>query len=66
MSGMERMTERELKHELANVEQQKKALQKLLESASDHIEELVEGECADEDKAGALEAVAKFRRAATL
>ena len=33
MSELERI-ERELKHELANVVQQKKALQKLLESAS--------------------------------
>jgi len=65
MSGNEK-TERELKHELANVVQQKKALQKLLERASDKIEELVEGECAEEDKAGALEAAEKFRRAASL
>ena len=59
-------TERELRHELANVVQQKQALQKLLRSASDHIEELVGSECADENKAGALEAAAKFRRAAEL
>ena len=59
-------TERELKHELANVVQQKKALQKLLQRASDHIEELVGNECAEEDMAGALEAAAKFRRAAEL
>jgi hypothetical protein len=65
MSGNEK-TERELKHELANVVQQKMALQKLLENASAKIEELVEGECADEDKAGALQAVEKFRRAASL
>lgn len=65
MPGTE-MTERELKHELANVVQQKKALQKLLQSASDKIEELVGGECADEDKAGALQAAEKFRRAASL
>jgi hypothetical protein len=40
--------------------QQKKALQKLLESASDHIEELVAKDGAEQDKAGALEAAAKF------
>lgn len=58
--------ERELKHQLANVEQQKRALQHLLHSASDQIEELVESDCADEDKEGALEAVRKFRTAASL
>jgi predicted RNase H-like HicB family nuclease len=65
MSDCEK-TERELKHELANVVQQKKALQKLLQSASEHIEELVGSECAEENKAGALQAAAKFRRAAEL
>ena len=65
MPGTE-MTERELKHELANVVQQKKALQKLLQSASEKIEELVGGECAEEHKAGALQAAEKFRRAASL
>jgi len=59
-------TERELKHELANVVQQKKALQKLLEKASDKIEELIDSECAEEDKTGALQAAEKFRRAASL
>ena len=59
-------TERDLKHELANVVQQKKALQKLLENASERIEELVSSECAEEDKAGALKAAEKFRRAASL
>jgi HPt (histidine-containing phosphotransfer) domain-containing protein len=58
--------ERELKHQLANAEQQKRALQQLLHRASDQIEELVEGECADEDKQGALKAAEKFRRAASL
>ena len=38
-----------LKHELANAEQQKRALQHLLERASDEIEELVESECGEED-----------------
>lgn len=58
--------EHELKHQLANAEQQKRALQQLLNRASDHIEELVESECADEDKEGALKAAKKFRRAASL
>jgi len=58
--------ERELKHELANAQQQKRALQQLLHRASDHIEDLVERECADEDKEGALDAAKKFRRAASL
>ena len=59
-------TERELKHQLANAEQQKRALQQLLQRASEQIEELVENECADENKQGALEAAEKFRRAASL
>lgn len=65
MSELERI-ERELKHELANVVQQKKALQKLLESASTKIEELVVSGCAEKQKAEALEAAEKFRRAASL
>jgi len=65
MTG-QRDAESELKHQLANAEQQKRALQQLLHRASAQIEELVEGECADEDKQGALEAAEKFRRAASL
>ena len=65
MSG-DMESEHELKHQLANAEQQKRALQHLLHRASDQIEELVESECADEDKEGALKAARKFRRAASL
>jgi len=65
MSG-DMESESELKHQLANAEQQKRALQQLLLRATDHIEELVERECADEDKQGALKAARKFRRAASL
>ena len=59
-------SENELKHELANAVQQKQALQKLLQSASEKIEELVDSECAEEAKVGALRAAEKFRRAASL
>ena len=55
-----------LKHELANAEQQKRALQHLLERASDEIEERVESECGEEDKAKAAAAVKRFRRASSL
>ena len=55
-----------LKHELANAEQQKRALQHLLERASDEIEELVESECGEADKAKAAAAVKRFRRASSL
>ena len=55
-----------LKHELANAEQQKRALQHLLERASDEIEELVESDCGEEDKAKAAAAVKRFRRASSL
>lgn len=66
MSSRDMESERELKHQLANAEQQKRALQQMLHRASEHIEELVESECADENKKGALEAAEKFRRAASL
>jgi hypothetical protein len=59
-------SENELKHELANAVQQKMALQKLLQSASDKIEELAVSECGEEAKLGALRAAEKFRRAASL
>ena len=36
------------------------------EEGDEEIEELVESECADEDKEGALKAAEKFRRAASL
>ena len=64
MAGNE--TERQLKHELANARQQKKALQKMLERASDEIEELVEGGCDEAHKREALKAAERFRRAASL
>jgi hypothetical protein len=55
-----------LKHELANAEQQKRALQHLLERASDEIEELVENDCDDGGKAKAIAAAKRFRRASSL
>ncbi len=55
-----------LKHELANAEQQKRALQHLLERASDEIDELVENDCDDEGKAKAAAAAKRFRRASSL
>ncbi len=55
-----------LKHELANAEQQKRALQHLLKRASDEIEELVENDCHAEGKAKAIAAVRRFRRASSL
>lgn len=58
--------ERELKHRLANTEQQKRALQQLLQSASNEIEELVSGDCTEEHKAVAIKAAQRFRRAASL
>ncbi|HEY6815610.1 MAG TPA: hypothetical protein VI168_08740 [Croceibacterium sp.] len=59
-------TERQLKHQLANAEQQKRALQQLLQNASEEIEELVASNCTDEHKAEAIRAAEKFRRAAAL
>lgn len=58
--------ESQLKHKLANVEQQKMALQQMLKKASDEIENLVEGECSDADKETALKAVERFRKASSV
>lgn len=58
--------ESQLKHKLANVEQQKMALQLMLKKASDEIEGLVEGECSEADKETARKAAERFRKASTL
>jgi hypothetical protein len=55
-----------LKHKLGNVEQEKRALQQLLEKAADEIEEVVEADCEDGAKSDALAAASKLRRAASL
>lgn len=57
---------RDLKHELANAEAKTKAAQHLLKRAAEEIEDLVEAECADEDKVRATQAAQRFRRAASL
>ena len=59
-------TVRELKHELGNAQQQKIALQHMLEKASDEIEELADSDCAESQKTEALKAAERFRRAASL
>ena len=59
-------TERELKHELGNAQQQKIALQHLLQKASEEIEELAESDCGETQKSEALKAAQRFRRAASL
>lgn len=56
----------QLKHKLANVEQQKMALQQMLKKASDEIEGLVEGECSEADKETARKAAERFRKASSL
>jgi hypothetical protein len=56
----------DLRHQLANAEQQKRALQGLLDKAADEIEEVVEADCEDQAKGAALAAASKFRRAASL
>jgi hypothetical protein len=56
----------QLKHQLANAVQQKKALQHMLQRASEEIEGLVEGDCDEAGKAAALKAAERFRRASTL
>ena len=58
--SQEESEEAALRHKLGNAQQEKAALQHLLEQAADEIEEVVEAECE------ALRAAAKFRRAASL
>lgn len=58
--------EKELKHELANAEQAKRALRQMLERASDEIEELAGSNCAEPNKEEALKAAKRFRKAASL
>lgn len=55
----------DLKHELANAQARTMAAQHLLKRAADEIEELVEADCADQQKEQASKAAARFRRAAT-
>jgi hypothetical protein len=59
-------TPEQLKHELRNVEQEKRALQHLLKKASDEIDDLVESDCDPAVKDKASDAAGKFRRAASL
>lgn len=56
----------ELRHELNNVEQEKRAVQHLLKRATNQIEELVESDCDPAVKAKATEAAKRLRRAAEL
>jgi hypothetical protein len=62
----EDQAQRELRHELGNAKQEKRALQYLLDKASEEIEELVESDCDEDQKAKALKAAERFRRAASL
>lgn len=59
-------TPEQLKHELNNVEQQKRALQHMLGRATDEIEQLVESDCDPVIKDRASDAASRFRRAAEL
>lgn len=58
--------ERELRHELANAEQQKDALQGLLRRAASELEHIVEADCSEEAKDEALDTATRLRRAASL
>jgi hypothetical protein len=62
----EESPEAELRHQLGNAQQEKAALQHLLEQAADELEEIVEADCQDEAKDEALATAAKLRRAASL
>ena len=58
--------ERELRHELNNKEQEKRALQGLLKSAAEEIEDLNEADCEPAAKEHAAKTAKKLKRAASL
>lgn len=57
--------ERKLRHELANAEQQKDALQGLLRRAASELEHIVEADCSEKAKDEALDTATRLRRAAS-
>ena len=59
-------SQRELLHELGNVQQEKVALQYLLMLAAEQIERLAAGVTDKAEKEQALKAAARFRRSAEL
>ena len=59
-------TERELLHELGNVQQEKVALQYLLMLAAEQIERLAKDASDPAEKERALKAAERFRRSAEL
>ena len=65
-AGMSEPTpkERELRHKLANIEQEKEALQGMLRGAASELEHIVASDCSDDAKDEALDAATKLRRAA--
>lgn len=65
MAEDERENER-LRHKLGNAQQEKIALQRLLDEAAEELEEIVDADCEDEAKDEALATAAKLRRAASL
>ncbi|MXP25638.1 hypothetical protein GRI39_06230 [Altererythrobacter indicus] len=58
--------ERELRHELANAEQEKNALQGMLKRAADELDKLAEADCDDEAIEKAETAAKRFRRASSV
>ena len=57
--------ERELRHKLANVEQEKEALQGMLRGAASELEHIVDADCSERSKDEALNAATRLRRAAS-
>lgn len=57
--------ERKLRHKLANVEQEKDALQGMLRRAASELEHIVDADCSDSAKAEALDTATRLRRAAS-
>ena len=64
--SQEESQEAALRHKLGNAQQEKAALQHLLDQAAEQLVEIVEADCEDEAKDEALATAAKLKRAASL
>jgi len=64
MAGTDR--EAQLEHDLANIEQEKRALQVMLKKAAKQIDELVDSDCDERVTEEAQQTAEKLKRAASL
>jgi hypothetical protein len=64
MAGTDR--EAQFEHDLANIEQEKRALQVMLKKAAKQIDELVDSDCDERVTEEAQQTAEKLKRAASL